>query len=421
MNARDSLSGAGMRRRCAMLAAALAAAVVLSGCETMGDVGSALDPTDWFEDDTPATQTRAQADMRNRAEIEAARARDQRTPDVTTVPQRPPASTPASTRSRVTEGLVADRDNARYTDDAIRLQNIPVAGQPAPQQAAAPPPPAPAPMPQTTARTAPPAPPPPPAATTPVPAPPAPAAMQPAVPAAQQAAAVQARPAPPVPQLPGRTIEGQPVPSPGDPGVQQMAARPSVPATPAPPARPATPTAPMAAPAPAPMTAPMPTPAPMAAPAPAPAPMAAPAPQQMAALPQLNVRPSAARATARAVPAGPQQVAVIQFADNSAKLDANDRNVLRQVAELQRQTGSSVRIVGHASSRTRQLADPRHQQANLAMSQRRATAVAQALFEMGVTAQVVQIEAAADSQPLYSEAMPNGEAGNRRAEVFLVR
>lgn len=141
----------------------------------------------------------------------------------------------------------------------------------------------------------------------------------------------------------------------------------------------------------------------------------------MAALPQLNVRPSAGRTAARAAPAGPHQVAVIQFADNSAKLDANDRKVLRQVAELQRQTGSSVRIVGHASSRTRQVVDDRHQQANLAMSQRRATAVAQALFEMGVTAQVVQIEAAADSQPLFSEAMPTGEAGNRRAEIYFLR
>ena len=405
MNARDSLGGTGMRRRCTTLAAAIAAVIVLSGCETMGDVGSALDPTDWFEGEPPRPQTQAQADMRDRTEAEAAQARAQRTPDVTTVPQRPPVSTPAGTRARVAEGLVADRDQARYTDDAIRLQNIPVAGQPAPQQAAAPPPPAP---PQTTARTAPPAPPPPPVtAAAPPPPPPAPApapavrsAPMPPAPMAQpapqpspQVAAVPPRPAAPIPQLPGRNIEGQPVVSPGDPGARQAAA--AQPMAPVAPAR--------AAPPPAPMVAP------------------AGAQQQMAALPQLNVRPSAGRTAARATPAGPHQVAVIQFADNSAKLDSNDRKVLRQVAELQRQTGSSVRIVGHASSRTRQVVDDRHQQANLAMSQRRATAVAQALFEMGVTAQVVQIEAAADSQPLFSEAMPTGEAGNRRAEIYFLR
>lgn len=394
MNARDSLMGAGMRRQCATLAAAIAAVIVLSGCETMGDVGSALNPTDWFEGEPPRPQTQAQADMRNRTEAEAAQARAQRTPDVTTVPQRPPVSTPAGTRARVAKELVDDRDQARYTDDAIRLQNIPVAGQPAPPPTAA----------QTTARTAPPAPSPPhataaapaPPATAPAvrsaPMPPAPIA-QPAPQPSPQVDAVAPRPAAPIPQLPGRSIEGQPVVSPGDLGARQAAA-----------AQPMAPVAPARA-------------------APPPVPMAAPAGEQlpMAALPQLNVRPGAWRTAARATPAGPHQVAVIQFSDNSARLNSNDRDVLRQVAELQRQTRSSVRIVGHASSRTRQVVDERHQQANLAMSQRRATAVAQALFEMGVTAQAVQIEAAADSQPLFSEAMPTGEAGNRRAEIYFLR
>jgi outer membrane protein OmpA-like peptidoglycan-associated protein len=40
-------------------------------------------------------------------------------------------------------------------------------------------------------------------------------------------------------------------------------------------------------------------------------------------------------------------------------------------------------------------------------------------MEYGVPQAAIQTVAAGDSQPLYSEAMPSGEAANRRAEVYL--
>jgi len=45
--------------------------------------------------------------------------------------------------------------------------------------------------------------------------------------------------------------------------------------------------------------------------------------------------------------------------------------------------------------------------------------VAQALIKAGVPADRVQIEAVGDSQPIFYESMPKGEAGNRRAEIFV--
>jgi outer membrane protein OmpA-like peptidoglycan-associated protein len=61
----------------------------------------------------------------------------------------------------------------------------------------------------------------------------------------------------------------------------------------------------------------------------------------------------------------------------------------------------------------------RHQEANQRISEARANAVARQLMRYGVPEGAIQAAAAGDSQPLYSEVMPSGEAANRRAEVYL--
>src|SRR3546814_20231763 len=51
--------------------------------------------------------------------------------------------------------------------------------------------------------------------------------------------------------------------------------------------------------------------------------------------------------------AGPGQLAaIIFFSHGSADLDPRDRDVLRDIAALQRERGAGLRVVGHASSRT---------------------------------------------------------------------
>ena len=49
----------------------------------------------------------------------------------------------------------------------------------------------------------------------------------------------------------------------------------------------------------------------------------------------------------------------------------------------------------------------------------RANAVANELMRKGVSASDLVIEAVGDRAPEYYESMPAGEAGNRRAEIFL--
>jgi len=116
---------------------------------------------------------------------------------------------------------------------------------------------------------------------------------------------------------------------------------------------------------------------------------------------------------------GGQPVGLVYFRDGSAKLSSDDRKVLKQIAEMQKMYGGVIRVVGHASMRTGSMDLARHQQANQKISEARANAVARQLTRYGVPAQAIQVMAAGDSQPVYSEVMPTGEAANRRAEVYL--
>lgn len=112
-------------------------------------------------------------------------------------------------------------------------------------------------------------------------------------------------------------------------------------------------------------------------------------------------------------------VGIIYFAHGSAALDANDRAVLRDIVALHRQRGGSIRVVGHASARTGPADPVRHRMANFEISQLRANAVAAEIVALGAERDKVRAEARADTQPVYHEFMPTGEAGNRRAEIFL--
>lgn len=377
---------------------ALAALLTLVACDS--------DPLAIFDEDPPAPETAEQAEARTRSGSAVASDADAETPDLRTVPDRPaPASTP-STREKVIEGLVADRANARYTDEAIRLQGTgretarpsgttsePASGRATEVAEAAAPSQA---SPEPASVTAPPP------APTPPAAPPAPSADTGSGGAVAAAAAG------------GAAIAAS---------AQSTAAAPQVAAAPPAP-RPASPVPPPPAIA-TPQNAP--PPAPVVAAAAATTVSSASAPTMTASGGAVIVDTSAldsygapigdplARAT------GGEQVATIQFAHSSSRLDDRDRAILQQVAAIQRQAGGNIVVVGHASSRTQQLDKVEHEIANLNISMARANAVADALVASGVQRELVVVEAVSDGDPMFAESMPTGEAGNRRAEIYLVR
>tara|TARA_R110002072_G_scaffold154154_1_gene303949 strand:- start:186 stop:1385 length:1200 start_codon:yes stop_codon:yes gene_type:complete len=129
----------------------------------------------------------------------------------------------------------------------------------------------------------------------------------------------------------------------------------------------------------------------------------------------------AGTAQSQPLPAGATRVATIVFPNGSSRLSVRDRQILAQVVALQKERGGTLHVVGHSSSRTRNLSPEKHRLVNYKMSAERAKMVAKELIRRGANRRTVATAALSDTQPLYQEIMPNGEAGNRRAEIFLTR
>jgi len=137
-----------------------------------------------------------------------------------------------------------------------------------------------------------------------------------------------------------------------------------------------------------------------------------------AAVPGINGAVIAASPSAMG---GAAPTAVVYFAGDGVVLSAAARNQIRAAATAFKAAGGtgSIRVVGHASSRTGNMAVEKHLELIFEKSQKRANAVAQELIRQGVPADHLQIDAVGDSQPVYYESMPKGEEGNRRAEIFV--
>jgi len=118
---------------------------------------------------------------------------------------------------------------------------------------------------------------------------------------------------------------------------------------------------------------------------------------------------------------GGQPTSVVLFPGDGTLLNASARAQVRAAVEAFKASGGQgyLRIVGHASSRTSNMPLEKHLEVIFNKSQDRANAVAKEAIREGVPANRVLVEAVGDSQPVYYESMPQGEDGNRRAEIYL--
>ena len=357
----------------------LSMALALSGCASWPD---SLNPGAWFGDDTASKEVPGS---------------DKDYPKLSSVPDRPPPPNEEA-RKQMAQGLIADRDAARYTDETLRRVEPVAAPPPRPAASATPQAASGSGGAPTRGGSSPPAVPRQPVRAEPVPASPPPQAAAP----------------PPEPQIAAApSVSSAP------------ASRPAAPSMPA--QRPQAPSAPVAPPSPsaaAPPTAPeIVAMAPIRSPG-DPAPSGA-SPTQSSVPSNLVwgappsdidlTRGSRVAAAAAAMPAaagGP--VASILFASGSARLGATDESRLRQVADMYRRGGGTVSVIGHASTSAGGRNDVRRQIANFSVSMDRANAVAQALQRYGVPSAAIAISAQAD-------AVVANDADGRRADVFLLR
>lgn len=147
-------------------------------------------------------------------------------------------------------------------------------------------------------------------------------------------------------------------------------------------------------------------------------------PTAMAAVPARGAAANSGLAGGDSVAAmagGAAPTAVVYFPGDGTSLSAAARGQIRSAVQAFKAGGGggTIRVVGHASSRTANMPIEKHMETIFDKSQKRANAVAQELIHQGVPAAKVLVEAVGDSQPIYYESMPKGEDGNRRAEIFV--
>ena len=357
--------------RASRLAALLAIAIGMAACSSVPD---AVNPVSWYHgvegwfesDKDQQARDQAKAAERTTPPLPGT-GRDY--PNLSTVPERPRSVSTATERDRVSQGLAADRENARYAEPEPDRPPASALGAPAA-----------APRAPVTRQTVPPR----------------------AAPSPDGLETLEPPPSAPRSSLEESRAVARAASDPREEAtVQQASFQPASTSQPA-----AMPASSPAFPAPAPHTA-------------APARVAdnSSVVQQtyQAALAQSGRPAATASRDGQLIP----RAYIVYFGGGSAHLDAVDLDLLRDVARVYKSQGGPLRIVGHASSRTRET-DPVNQQiVNFRLSSQRAEAVARELARLGVPRGNMAIAAVSDSEPVYRESMPSGEAGNRRVEISL--
>jgi outer membrane protein OmpA-like peptidoglycan-associated protein len=315
-------------------------------------------------------------------------------PNLATVPPPPNRALTAAEREKLTQSLIGDRTNAKYSDEKLRA-GVPVVSAPAPP----PPPPVPPPTAEAEANPA--------AAGTP-PAP-APTASPDTGNAAGKTTAAQdtGNAAPTTAAAPGQGLRkaGEP---PEPPPMETSLEVPKVRSVPNPEQVQSSPPPPYPTPAPTAANAPQATPHLPSPPAPAPMPEAIGSAAYQPPPPPPSLAPLAISGKGGPRPPAPAvgtPVAEVKFAADSTNLSDEDRQAIEKVVPVYRQNPGKVRVIGYAgagSGATEQLNSFR-------TALDRAQAVAAALTTAGIPADKIAVEAA-----------PSGAGPvESRAEVLL--
>ena len=342
---------------------AVAAAAGLAGCSSLPNYAN---PIEWYRDITGVSKNDVQDQgARNSANLEAGS--HEPYPNLASVPQPPDTAMSTVDRDKLQQGLIADRANARYSDQQLQQgKDVPPLPGTAPKVALAAP------------STAPPPP-------GPGPAPTAPQGSGQAKPTKGSAPPPQEAPlaSPSIGNLP----QGQqPRAAPPPPSGMQPARQQAAPASPPP--------QPAASTSPPPQQAASPTPPQVAA--------ASPPPRQVAAVPpppppstfvEPSVEPSVMRAPGGKHAAVTLEAADISFTGDNKTLSAADNQRLSEAASLQKQGGASLRIIGYAARGSGPKA-AEQELASFGDALDRANAVAAELTRLGVPTNRITVQAA---------------------------
>ena len=114
------------------------------------------------------------------------------------------------------------------------------------------------------------------------------------------------------------------------------------------------------------------------------------------------------------------KIATINFNSGSSSLNRDGYKKIMKVLKLANERDAIVKIVGHASTRTKDMDILKHKMVNFVISDKRAQAVASVFVKNKFPLDKLITEAVSDSKPLFHEVMPAGTNANQRTEIYLI-
>ena len=115
------------------------------------------------------------------------------------------------------------------------------------------------------------------------------------------------------------------------------------------------------------------------------------------------------------------RIATINFPTGSSFVNYNGLKKIKKIVKLAKERNAKIKIVGHASKRTKDMPLNKHKLVNFSISHKRAQTVANIVVEKyNFPSENLITEAVSDSKPLYREDMPAGTTANQRTEIFII-
>lgn len=115
------------------------------------------------------------------------------------------------------------------------------------------------------------------------------------------------------------------------------------------------------------------------------------------------------------------RVATINFRSGSSIVDGEGLKKIKKIAKIANERNARIKIIGHASERTKDMPITEHKIVNFMISDKRAHSVANILIDKhNFPSDKLITEAVSDTKPLFKEIMPAGTKANQRTEIFLI-
>ena len=115
------------------------------------------------------------------------------------------------------------------------------------------------------------------------------------------------------------------------------------------------------------------------------------------------------------------RVATINFSSGSSSVNVTGLKKIKKIAKIAKERNAKIKIIGHASERTKDMPIAKHKLVNFIISDKRANSVAEIFIKKyNFPTDKLITQGVSDSKPLFKEIMPAGTTANQRTEIFLI-